>query len=117
MNIPTDRHVTLSQDERGLIAHIGGDLSILNATEIHRSLLEAWRDEASGRELIVDLAHVRRIDSSGIGVLLELISDGVPLSLCNLQTSPRRLLERTGLSTFLRVYSDCGEVPAPRQAA
>ena len=117
MHTLTEHDLTIEQGEHRLVAHLGGNLSIRNAAEVHRVLLDAWRHAASDRELIVDLANTRHIDSSGVGVLLELVSDGVPLSLCNLQASPRRLLDRTGLSTIFRVHSDCANSPAHPQAA
>ena len=103
--------VTMSEGERGLIAHLECDISIRNAADVHRILLGAWKERADGRELLVDLSQARRIDSSGIGALMELVSDGVPISLCNLQDSPRRLLERTGLSNLFRIYPICTQVP------
>ena len=100
----TDSDVMLAEGERGLVAHLQGDISIRNAAEIHRLLLGAWRERADGGELLIDLGQARRIDSSGIGALMELVRDGVPLALCNLRDSPRRLLERTGLSNLFHIY-------------
>ena len=103
--------VTLAEGEHGLIAQLQGDISVRNAADIHRVLLGAWKEHAECGELLVDLGQARRIDSSGIGALMELVRDGVPLSLCNLRDSPRRVLERTGLSTLFRIYPVCAEVP------
>ena len=100
----TESDVTLAENERGLTARLQGDISIRNAADIHRVLLGAWKERADGGELLVDLGLARRIDSSGIGALIELVREGVPLALCNLRDSPRRLLERTGLSTLFRIY-------------
>ena len=112
METYTEQDVTLTEEARGLVARLSGDISIRNAAEIHRILLEAWKQNSAGREMVVDLGNAKRIDSSGVGALLELVSDGVSLALCNLHASPRRLLERTGLSTLFRIYDDPGEVPA-----
>ena len=111
MKTYTETDVTMNEGERGLVAHLECDISIRNAADVHRILLGAWKERADGRELLVDLERARRIDSSGIGALMELVRDGVPLGLCNLQDSPRRLLERTGLSTLFRIYPVCGTVP------
>ncbi|MEO8372308.1 MAG: STAS domain-containing protein [Candidatus Solibacter sp.] len=107
--IQTD--VTLAEGERGLVAQMQCDISIRNAAEVHRILLGAWKERPERGELLVDLEQARHIDSSGIGALMELVRDGIPLSLCNLQDSPRRLLERTGLSTLFRIYPVCAAVP------
>ena len=109
MTNSTQTDVSLTQDERGLIARLRCDISIHNAADIHRELLEAWKEREGGGELLVDLAQARHIDSSGIGALMELVSDGVPLGLCNLQDSPRRLLERTGLANLFHIYPVCAE--------
>jgi len=112
MKNDTQTDVTLAEGERGgLIAQLQCDISIRNAADIHRVLLGAWKEHAEGGELLVDLGQARRIDSSGIGALMELVSDGVPIGLCNLQDSPRRLLERTGLSNLFHIYPVCTEVP------
>ena len=103
--------VTLTDETPGLVARLGGDISIRNAANLHRILLEAWKQDGTGRALTVDLGNAKHIDSSGLGALLELVSDGVPLTLCNLQASPRRLLERTGLSNLFRIAVDCADMP------
>ena len=96
--------VTVAEGESGPVAQLHCDISIGNAADVHRILLDAWKEHADCRELLVDLGQSRRIDSSGVGALLELVRDGVPLGLCNLQDSPRRLLERTGLSSMFHIY-------------
>lgn len=112
MNTHTEPDVTVVEGKLGLVAQLRCDISIRNAANVHRILLGAWKEHAHGRELLVDLGQARRIDSSGIGALMELVSDGVPLGLCNLQDSPRRLLERTGLSNLFHIYPICAEVTA-----
>lgn len=111
MKTDTQPDVTLAEGRRGLVAHLQSDISVRNAADIHRILLGAWKEHGESGELLVDLGRARRIDSSGIGALMELVSDGVPLGLCNLQDSPRRILERTGLFNLFRIYPDCAVVP------
>ncbi len=106
----TEHDVTVAEGESGLVAHLHCDISIGNAADVHRILLGAWKEHAECGELLVDLGQARRIDSSGVGALLELVRDGVPLGLCNLQDSPRRLLERTGLSSMFHIYPICPSV-------
>jgi anti-anti-sigma factor len=52
------------------IATIGGEIDLSNATELEMAISEAVPNEAAG--LIVDLAHVEYLDSSGIGLLFNL---------------------------------------------
>jgi anti-anti-sigma factor len=111
MKTPTNSDITLAEGARGLVARLSGNISIRNAAELQRTLLGAWRARADGGELLLDLEEARRIDSSGIGALLGLVRDGVPLGLCNLQDSPRRLLERTGLSGLFHIYPALRQVP------
>jgi anti-anti-sigma factor len=106
----TEPDVTLAEGESGLVAHLHCDISVGNAADVHRILLGAWKERADSGELLVDLGKARKIDSSGIGALLELVRDGVPLGLCNLQDSPRRILERTGLSSLFHIHPVCTSV-------
>jgi anti-anti-sigma factor len=86
------------------------DLTIRNATAIRNGILSAWEDYGRPGWLILDLAGVRHIDSSGVGALLELWhrteDAGIPLVIQGLQKSPRRLLERTGLGELFRIAGE-----------
>jgi anti-anti-sigma factor len=52
------------------IAKIRGEIDLSNATELEIAISEALPNEATG--LVVDLAQVEYLDSSGIGLLFNL---------------------------------------------
>ena len=62
------------------------------------------------RALFLDLTHVTRLDSLGIGELLRLRrrvhSCGLAFGLLNVEARQRRLLDLAGLTASLRVYND-----------
>ena len=74
-----------------------------------RSLIETLLSEGRVR-IIVDLADAHRIDSSGLGVLIEAHnmakSAGGSLKLLNLTESSAQLLVLTRLSTVFEVFND-----------
>ena len=78
-------------------------LTIGNAAAIRTVVLSEWDESGEPEEVILDL---QRTGSSGVGVLLELAhragKAGIPLRLCCLQESPRRLFDRTGLGGPVR---------------
>jgi anti-anti-sigma factor len=76
--------------------------------------------------LVLDLGHVRNLDSYGIGQLVSLYNEvtplGVTLTLTNVERHQKRLLELSGLLSVLHVVDSrqealtCGgNVPALRQ--
>ena len=105
--------VTVLEQNRRLVVRVGADITIWNSTAIRTAIVSAWEERGDPEGVILDLGDVRHIDSSGVGALLELANRakkaGIPFSLCRLQETPRRLLERTGLSGLFQVYETVGE--------
>jgi anti-anti-sigma factor len=95
-----------------LVVRMKGDISAGNSVAVSEEIRAAWDDQAA-KVVILDLWEVRRLDSSGMGVLMELASvarkSGVSLALCHLQDSPRRLLERTGLRVLFDIHGTVEE--------
>ena len=64
---------------------------------------------ASGRTLVLDLAHVQGIDAGGLGMLLELRqwteANGIQLKLCNVAGSAQQVLEFTRLNRIFEICS------------
>lgn len=93
-------------DHRRLEIRVLTDIDVRNAASIRTGILSNWEDR--GKEpLVLDLAGARHIDSSGVGVLLEVFhrtdDAGVALILRGLRDAPRRMLERTGLDGFFHL--------------
>lgn len=112
------QHDAVVEENGRLIVRLDdSNITLVTLTSVRDTLLSCWRDRIAAQGLIVDLSQVRRIDSSGIGLLLELASSGIPLRLCCLQDSPRRLLDRTGLAGLFEVYETLAQAEsAPSRA-
>lgn len=61
-------NITFSQEADELLVKVAGEVDVSNASEL-RDAIDAKLPEATG-ELVVDLADVPYIDSTGIGVLV-----------------------------------------------
>ena len=99
--------LAILDDHRSLEVRVLVDLKVGNATAIRNGILAAWDERGRRGPLILDLAGVWRMDSSGLGALLEIWhraeDAGVRLAIQGLHDSPRRLFERTGLIAVLPI--------------
>ncbi len=68
------------------------------------------------RSLVLDLGHVRTLDSYGVGQLVSIYNEiaplGVTLTLVNVERHQKRMLELSGLLSFLHVAADRDEALA-----
>ena len=66
--------------------------------------------------LVLDLGHVRDLDSYGVGQLVSIYNEisplGVTLTLVNVERHQKRMLELSGLLSFLHVAADRDEALA-----
>lgn len=89
------------------------DLTLSNAGAIRTSVLSAWEERGRPRNLVMDLAGAKHIDSSGAGALLEIAhrieGSGIKLALSGLNATVRRMLDRTGLGLLFTIL----DVPPP----
>jgi anti-sigma B factor antagonist len=93
-----------------VVLSLAGELDLYNAEEVRGALLEACADEP--KTLVVDLAEVRFIDSTALGVLIEARSrmsdrSGFRLAAPGLET--RRALEVSGLDRHFLVHDTVAE--------
>jgi anti-sigma B factor antagonist len=90
------------QDER-IDAHSSGELK--------EYLLEMI--EGGEKRIIVDLGHVRFIDSSGLGALLSgnknILTKSGTLALVNIQQQVLSMFELTRLNRVFDIYADLNE--------
>ena len=111
--------IVASEDDDGLRVHVGKDITVHNSVHVCSAVYMAWTDRRRPQRITLDLSGARRIDSSGVGALMEIRERtnrlGARLVLCGLEESPRRLLERTGLIRLFEVGETAGNpaiVPA-----
>lgn len=115
-SVNVHKDVTALEQNRRLILRIGAPLTAPDAEQIHSAIVSAWEEHPGAEAVILDLTDVSQLDSSGVGVLMELANRaekaGVPFSICCLQEAPSRLLLRTRLDKVLRVYATVKEATA-----
>lgn len=95
----------IERNDGATIVHLAGELDLYNAQAVREALIECC-DESPDR-LIVDLAGVKFIDSTALGVLIEARTRltnrrGFLLAAPGLET--RRALEISGLDKHFAVH-------------
>ena len=102
-------HLIQRELEGITILTLRGRLVAGNEVSEFRSLVQTLVSEGRAR-VILDLAETHRIDSSGLGVLIEAYnmakSGGGALKLLNLTECSAQLLVLTRLSTVFEVFND-----------
>jgi len=93
------------------VAQIEGDIDGEKAHEA-AELLGRWFEEIPGCDVVLEMAQVPYIDSTGVGVLLELwrsaAARGTKVSLCHIQPGVRKVLEVTKVAKFFTILDDAG---------
>jgi anti-anti-sigma factor len=109
--------VAIVEDNEGIVVRVGVSINAINAARIRAAILAAWEKRGNPGRLVLDLGKVNHIDSSGVGILLELAARAsrieVPFFVCGLQDSPHRLLDRTGLSRLFDIRENVDEALRP----
>ena len=108
-----DPVTSIERDGSAIVVRLGGELDLYNAPTLREALLDAAA-AAPGR-LVVDLADVRFIDSTALGVLVEARSragDAFALAAPALET--RRALEISGLDRHFAVHRTVADALAAR---
>jgi len=96
------------------VVHVVGDVDLSRSTEFQQSLL-ALMDRKPER-IVVDLAGVEYMDSSGVASLVKLLSRsrkaGAQLSLVGLGERVRSIFEITRLDTVFDIFATIEEAMA-----
>ena len=86
------------------VVHLQGELDLYNADQVREALFECCAEKP--RRLVIDLAEVKFVDSTALGVLIEAssrLSDGNALVLAAPGLETRRALEISGLDRHFSV--------------
>jgi anti-sigma B factor antagonist len=99
----SDLSVTPSIGNTGpTVLHVRGELDFDSVGVLRAPGLAAAANDRNG--LILDLGEVTHLDSSGLGVLIEIYdaarNHGVAIGLLNIPTPVRRWIKITGLTDF-----------------
>lgn len=90
------------------VVFVYGEIDVLTAPRLHETLQEVIAESPSS--LLVDLANVTFIDSTGLGALVvahrHLEERGGKLRLVSVPPPVAQILEVTGLTNRFEVYAD-----------
>lgn len=92
-----------------LIIRLAGELDHHTAEQV-RSTIESELEKGIYSHLVLNLAGLDFMDSSGLGVILgrykQITGLGGKMTLCSMQPSVYRLMEMSGLFRILSTYDD-----------
>lgn len=112
----TTYEVELSGDGGNLRLCVAGEVDMATAPDLLDAILRAAFTYDQG-QVVVDLAGVTFMDSTGLGALREahrrLVADGTRLSVRNPGAMVEKVLRITGLDTYLNIERDNSEPATP----
>ncbi len=88
-------------DSGARVVRLVGEIDISNADALGRHLDRLLA--VSGGPVVIDLAGLDFMDSSGIAMLLRAVGDAATVEIRNPSTVVRRIIECTGLAEILRI--------------
>jgi anti-sigma B factor antagonist len=93
-----------------VVIRLGGELDLYNAAQVRSALADAYTQ--TPERIVVDLGEVEFIDSTALGVLIEIRAkldnrDGLLLAAPGLET--RRALQISGLDQLFTVHDSVPE--------
>lgn len=98
-------NIAISQEADAVLVKVAGEVDVSNASEL-RGAIDAKLSETTG-ELVVDLADVPYIDSTGIGVLVGAAhraqGQGATLVVARPQRNVARVLGMLGVEKDLNI--------------
>jgi anti-sigma B factor antagonist len=86
-------------DSGGLVAVLGGELDVAGVADVAAPLADLLAREA--QPLVLDLAGLRFLDSSGVAVLIRLANRFAPVRTRAAEPPVRRVIEVLGLADRL----------------
>jgi anti-anti-sigma factor len=105
--------ISVEERESSVIARLGGDFD-LAAKERFQAAASALMEKASGGTLVIDLRELTFIDSTGLGLLLQLDAesrrDGFALRIVKGVPAIHRAFEITGLDSLLPFVAESPDV-------
>jgi anti-anti-sigma factor len=93
--------------DKGFVITILDEVINIDNTESLRNDLKKTIAANSGKDVVIDLAHVRLLDSSGIAMFVSFVQSlscsKKKLSLINVATAVKNTIEILNLSNYLNV--------------
>lgn len=105
--VPAEISVETSPGRRGWTVVVRGEVDIAMSPQL-RQQLERLAEDDDDEPIVVDVTDMSFIDSSGLGVLVEVLKrrregGGAPVTLRGMQEPVRRVFEITGLTELFEV--------------
>jgi anti-anti-sigma factor len=109
-----DLQLSTRRDGQRAIVTVGGEVDLETASQLGEQALEALREVSP--HLVVDLAGVTFMDSTGLKVLLSIrrradLADG-SFAVAGATRTVRRILALTGLDQTFTLYDSLADLPA-----
>ncbi|HVV77095.1 MAG TPA: STAS domain-containing protein [Mycobacteriales bacterium] len=102
-----DAEVKVLADRRAPIVHVAGKVDLSSAALLHRALVDLIG--GGSHQIVVDMAHLDFIDSTGLGVLVgackRLRAEGGSLQLVVTSSRLLDLFRITGLTTAMSIHA------------
>jgi anti-anti-sigma factor len=99
--------MTATEQAAEVYVTVPGDITVGNSAETVSAAIAEWEEHGRPRRMVLDLSNVQRIDSSGVGALMEIrqrVSKAdTRVEVRGLHDSPRRLLDRTGIARLFEI--------------
>jgi anti-sigma B factor antagonist len=95
-----DFSIEVVRGDAGTQLIVSGELDLSVREPLEQALEAAV---TAGGEIVLDLASVSFVDSSGIGALVRVAREGVSLSVINAQPAVLRALEISGVDTIITI--------------
>lgn len=96
------------------IVRVNGDIDLYNVGDLKRSVFEII-DEGEVQSLVIDMANVGYIDSSGVGALVaaqkKMKTSGGKFGLLALTEDVLNILRLATLDQFFKIYENESQLP------
>ena len=99
---------TIPVDDRTAVVTLGGELDLWSAPQLKRTLTDLLANGT--KRLVLDLAGVRFMDSTALGVLVGVdrrLSSDERLALAQAGDEVLRMFELTGIAASFRIFPTC----------
>lgn len=109
MGEPNRAWLRSDEEQEGLVLHLGGELDLASVPDLEPTLEELLNDRASraeGQKVVVDVAGLEFLDSSGVAVLIRLANALGPIRLVHANPVVRRIVEVLSLAPHLGLATE-----------
>jgi anti-sigma B factor antagonist len=101
----------------GFLLKLKGDVDMNTSSEVRSAIAAIFKQGSPGmKALLIDLSHVRYMDSSGIATLVECMQNcmktGARLRLCDLSPSVRDVFELARLASVFEIFPTFSDASA-----